>query len=90
MILWLCPEVLFVLAGVGLILVDCLSPQAGKRFLGPLAVGLAVLLFLWVSISSGRPMPESWSNLVVTDGLSSLFKPFFAKMRFLSFYYHLQ
>jgi len=78
MSLWLCPEVLFVLAGVGLILVDCLSPQAGKRFLGPLAVGLAVLLFLWVTISSGRPMPESWSNLVVTDGLSALFKPFFA------------
>ncbi|NBQ55271.1 MAG: NADH-quinone oxidoreductase subunit N, partial [Verrucomicrobia bacterium] len=78
MSLWLCPEVLFVLAGVGLILVDCLSPQAGKRFLGPLAVGLAVLLFLWVSISSGHPMPESWSNLVVTDGLSALFKPFFA------------
>ena len=78
MSLWLCPEVLFVLAGVGLILVDCLVPQPGKRWLGALAVGVSVLLFLWVTLASGHPMPATWSNLVVTDGLSALFKPFFA------------
>lgn len=78
MSLWLCPEVLFVLSGVGLILVDCLAPHLGKRLLGPLAVGISMLLFVWVSLSSGRPMPASWANLLVTDGLSTLFKPFFA------------
>ena len=78
MSLWLCPEVLFVLAGVGLILVDCMAPQFAKRLLGPMAVGLSVLLFIWVILASGRPMPASWSNLLVTDGLSALFKPFFA------------
>jgi len=64
MSLWLCPEVLFVLAGVGLILVDCMAPQFAKRLLGPMAVGLSVLLFIWVILASGRPMPASWSNLL--------------------------
>lgn len=74
---WLCPEVLLVLVGVGLILVDCLFPTARRQFLGPLAVGLTFLLFVWSLIVSGRPMPGGWENLFVTDGLSALFKPFF-------------
>ena len=78
MSLWLCPEVLFVLAGVGLILTDCLSSSGGRRALGPLAVGLALALFFWTAFTAGRPLPASWGNLLVTDGLSAMFKPFFA------------
>lgn len=74
---WLCPEVLLVLAGVGLILVDCLFSSVSKRFLGPLAVGVALLLLGWSLVSAGRPMPGVWANLFVTDGLSALFQPFF-------------
>lgn len=74
---WLRPEVLLVLAGVGLILVDCLFSRLSKRFLGPLAVGVALLLLGWSLVSTGRPMPGVWANLFVTDGLSALFQPFF-------------
>ena len=77
MSLWLSPEVLLVLAGVGLILVDCLVPHVGRRWLGPLAVLISAGLLLWTALSTGRPLPGSWSNLFVTDGLSALFKPFF-------------
>lgn len=73
-----CPEILLVLAGVGLILVDCLSSSFSKRGISPLAVMLSLGLFVWITLTAGRPMPESWSNLLVTDGLSALFKPFFA------------
>ena len=78
MSLWLCPEVLFVIAGVALILADCLSSAGRRRLLGPLALTLSLVLFFWTIFSTGRPLPESWANLLVTDALSSLFKPFFA------------
>ena len=74
---WLCPEVLLVLAGVGLILVDSLWPSKEKRFLGALALGLSLALWIGVILGLGRTMPASWSNLFVSDGLSALFKPFF-------------
>jgi len=77
-ILWFCPEVLFVIAGVGIILTDCLAPDTLRRLLSPLALGLSVILLVWTLLRSGQPMPASWSNLLVTDGLSALFKPFFA------------
>lgn len=46
--------------------------------LGPLALTLSLALFFWTLFTAGRPLPESWGNLLVTDPLSSLFKPFFA------------
>ncbi|NDH86285.1 NADH-quinone oxidoreductase subunit N, partial [bacterium] len=74
---WLSPEVLLVLAGVGLILVDSLAPRSWKRLISPLAFVFALGLLFWTPWSSGQSVPESWRNLFVSDGLSSIFKPFF-------------
>ncbi|MFA9196165.1 MAG: NADH-quinone oxidoreductase subunit N [Aliarcobacter sp.] len=74
---WLSPEVLLVLAGVGLILVDSLTPRSWRRLISPLAFVLALGLLFWTPWSSGQSVPDSWRNLFVSDGLSSIFKPFF-------------
>ena len=74
---WICPEVLLVLAGVGLILMDALL-SSGKRSLLPgIALVTSCVLLAGTIWQSGQPMPSSWGNLFVTDGLSSVFKPFF-------------
>lgn len=74
---WLCPEVLLVLAGVFLILADAFLPLDKKRGLPVLALGMSgglLALTLW---RAGQPLPAAWANLFLTDGLSSVFKPFF-------------
>jgi len=74
---WICPEVLLVLTGVTLILADALIPAGKKGWLPRLAIFLSSVLFAFTVWQSGQPMPEVWANLFVTDGLSSVFKPFF-------------
>ncbi len=74
---WTCPEVLLILAGVGLILADALLP-AEKRGVLPGIAGVASCLLLVATLwQAGQPMPPAWGNLFMTDGLSSVFKPFF-------------
>lgn len=75
---WFCPEVLFVLVGVLLILVDAIAPRGVRSWISPLALSLSVGLLFWTIWSAGQPLPDSWRNLFITDGLSSLFKPFFS------------
>lgn len=75
---WCCPEVGFVLAGVALILIDSAAPQFLRRQLGPLALVASLALLAWTVLGMDAPLPSSWSRLFVSDGLSSLFKPFFA------------
>jgi NADH-quinone oxidoreductase subunit N len=74
---WLCPEVLLVLAGVGLILTDALLPPGKRGVLPGIALVTSCVLLAGTIWQSGQPMPYSWGNLFVTDGLSSVFKPFF-------------
>ena len=78
MTLWLIPEVLFVLAGVGLILVDSLCPLSWRKWISTLAFGCSFVLLVWTTWSSGTPVPDCWSRHFLVDGLSSIFKPFFA------------
>ena len=74
---WICPEVLLVLAGVGLILMDALLPPGKRSLLPGIALVTSCVLLAGTIWQSGQPMPSSWGNLFVTDGLSSVFKPFF-------------
>lgn len=74
---WLCPEVLLVLSGVGLILVDALAPHGLRKVVSFLALALSISLLGWMLSSSAQPLPESWKNLFVADGITVVFKPFF-------------
>ena len=74
---WFCPEVLLVLAGVVLILADSLVADGKKGWLPKLALVISFALLGWTFWGAGQPMPTSWGNLFVTDGLSLVFQPFF-------------
>ena len=74
---WFCPEVLLVLAGVVLILADSLVADGKKGWLPKLALVISFALLGWTLWGAGQPMPTSWGNLFVADGLSLVFQPFF-------------
>ncbi len=74
---WFCPEVCLVFSGVGLILADSLLPEGKKGWIPGVAMGLSFAILVLTLGQSGQPMPSSWQNLFLTDGLSSVFKPFF-------------
>jgi len=74
---WLCPEVLLVLSGVALILVDALAPHGLRKGVSFLALVLSISLLVWTLWSSSQPLPESWKNLFLVDGITVVFKPFF-------------
>ena len=74
---WFCPEVLLVLAGVALILAESLVADGKKGWLPKLALVISFALLGWTLWGAGQPMPTSWGNLFVADGLSLVFQPFF-------------
>jgi len=74
---WLCPEVLLVLSGVALILVDALAPHGLRKGVSFLALVLSISLLGWTLWSSSQPLPDSWKNLFLVDGITVVFKPFF-------------
>jgi len=74
---WFCPEVLLVLAGVVLILADSLVADGKKEWLPKLALVISFALLGWTLWGADQPMPTSWGNLFVRDGLSLVFQPFF-------------
>jgi NADH-quinone oxidoreductase subunit N len=74
---WLCPEVLLVLSGVALTLVAALSPHGLRKGVSFLALVLSLSLLGWTLWSSSQPLPDSWKNLFLVDGITVVFKPFF-------------
>jgi len=74
---WFAPEILLTLAGVGLILVDAVAPEAIRRRLPLIALLSSLGILGWSLCPDSRGLPVSWANLFVSDGLTAVFKPFF-------------
>ncbi len=74
---WLAPEILLTLAGVGLILVDALAPEAIRRRIPWMALLSSLGILAWSLCPESRGLPASWANLFISDGLTAVFKPFF-------------
>ncbi len=74
---WLAPEILLTLAGVGLILVDALAPEAIRRRIPLMALLSSLGILAWSLCPESRGLPASWANLFISDGLTAVFKPFF-------------
>lgn len=73
------PELVLVVAGLGLLLIDLAVPAARRHLLGYAAAALVAVLFLYsaASIPAGGTAARAFGGLFVLDGLAHYFKALF-------------
>ncbi|MCC7263841.1 MAG: NADH-quinone oxidoreductase subunit N, partial [Candidatus Latescibacteria bacterium] len=73
------PELVLVVAGLGLLLIDLAVPPARRHLLGYAAAALVAVLFLFcaTALSPSGPPLRAFGGMFVLDGLSAFFKALF-------------